>query len=331
MKFRNMGASCFVNAGLQAVFALPGFESLRETTATERALIETRHLANETSSAVIPQPMLDLYYQRRQEDCGEFLMELLSDCPTVHSKLRGQEKAFLACTACGYRRALPTEHFLSMQVALVDEDRLLQSVQAAVNTYVEQQPLQEDVLHWECETNACLASGTARQAPRRLTTVEEWPENLVVTLKRWDGLHGLLSHKVHVDPELRVEQGNIVYRLRSVVSHIGETAASGHYVAYRPRESDFLRFDDSTVSTTRQNPGAETAAAGEKVYIVCYTRVAEVPVIPAVPAKRDAIHLDDSDESEDSDVIVASIKKNLRQFRQLFDRRTRNHSPGSAN
>ena len=193
-----------------------------------------------------------------------------------------------------------------MQVALVDEDRLLQSVQAAVNTYVEQQPLQEDVLHWECETNACLASGTARQAPRRLTTVEEWPENLVVTLKRCDGLHGLLSHKVHVDPELRLEQGNVVYRLRSVVSHIGETAASGHYVAYRPRESDFLRFDDSTVSTTRQNPGAETAAAGEKVYIVCYTRVAEVPAIPAVPAKRDAIHLDDSDESEDSDVIVAS-------------------------
>ena len=100
-------------------------------------------------------------------------MELLSDCPTVHSKLRSQEKAFLACAACGYRHALPTEHFLSMQVALVDEDRLLQSVQAAVNTYVEQRPLQEDVLHWECQTNACLASGTARQAPRRLTTVEE--------------------------------------------------------------------------------------------------------------------------------------------------------------
>ena len=81
-----------------------------------------------------------------------------------------------------------------------------------------------------------------------------------------------------------LEQGNIVYRLRSVVSHIGETAASGHYVAYRPRESHFLRFDDSTVSTTKQNPGTETLAAGEKVYIVCYNRVAEVPVIPVVPA-----------------------------------------------
>ena len=92
MKFRNMGASCFVNAGLQAVFALPGFESLRETTATERALIETRHLANETSSAVIPQPMLDLYYERRQEDCGEFLMELLSDCPTVHTSCEARKK-----------------------------------------------------------------------------------------------------------------------------------------------------------------------------------------------------------------------------------------------
>ena len=87
MKFRNMGASCFVNAGLQAVFALPGFESLRATTATERALIENRRLADATSNAIIPQPMLDLYYQRRQEDCGEFLVELLSDCPTVHSKL----------------------------------------------------------------------------------------------------------------------------------------------------------------------------------------------------------------------------------------------------
>eukprot|EP00439_Symbiodinium_sp_Y106_P043254 s1293_g5.t1 len=183
----------------KAVFALPGFESLRAATATERALIENRRLADATSNAIIPQPMLDLYYQRRQEDCGEFLVELLSDCPTVHSKLRGQEKAFLACTACGCRRELPTEHFLSMQVALVDEDRLLQSVQTAVNTYLEQQPLQEDVLYWECVTDTCLASGTARQAPRRLTTMEEWPENLVVTLKRWDGLRGLLSHKAHVD------------------------------------------------------------------------------------------------------------------------------------
>ena len=305
MKFRNMGASCFVNAGLQAVFALPGFESLRATTATERALIENRRLA--------VQPRMPSFRNLCLISTINVVKKIVvnswwSSCRIVRP-----------CTAsCEARKKRSCLHRMRVSPRVANRallvhasgpcrrDRLLQSVQTAVNTYLEQQPLQEDVLHWECVTDTCLASGTARQAPRRLTTMEEWPENLVVTLKRWDGLRGLLSHKAHVDAELRVEQGNIVYRLRSVVSHIGETAASGHYVAYRPRESDFLRFDDSTVSTTKQNPGTETLAAGEKVYIVCYNRVAEVPVIPVVPAKRDAIHLDGSDESEDSDVIVAS-------------------------
>ena len=91
-KFRNMGNSCFVNAGLQAVLALPGFASLRATTATERAVMDSRDAAA-GSRAAVPRAVLDLYYRGRQEDCAEFLVEVLADCPSVHRHFRGISEA----------------------------------------------------------------------------------------------------------------------------------------------------------------------------------------------------------------------------------------------
>ena len=52
----------------------------------------------------------------RQEDCAEFLVEVLADCPSVHRHFRGKEQAYLACTSCDHRRALALEEFLTLQV-----------------------------------------------------------------------------------------------------------------------------------------------------------------------------------------------------------------------
>ena len=90
----------------------------------------------------------------------------------------------------------------------------------------------------------------------------------------------------------------MLYRLEAVVSHIGEQATSGHYVAYRPRSGGFTRLDDSTALPVSYNPGDVWAT--EKVYVVCYARVTA-----AVPALvQPAIDLEE--QSEDSDVIVST-------------------------
>ena len=281
-KFRNMGNSCFINAGLQAVLALPGFASLRATTATERAVMDSRDAAA-GSRAAVPRAVLDLYYRGRQEDCAEFLVEVLADCPSVHRHFRGKEQAYLACTSCDHRRALALEEFLTLQVPLLADDRPLASVQEALNNYLDREQVQEDVLEWACPNPACLQHGQLRQLPKRLTTVEDWPETLVMSLNRWDNHRGLLPHRVHVDVELRAGGDGVLYRLEAVVSHIGEQATGGHYVAYRPRSGGFTRLDDSTVSPVSYNPGDVWAT--EKVYVVCYARVtAAMPALvqPAI-------------------------------------------------
>ncbi|CAE7461975.1 DOA4 [Symbiodinium microadriaticum] len=294
------GASCFVNAGLQAFLPLKGFQSLRPTTASERALLESRAAAAESVGAVVPQAVLDLYYQGRQEDCAEFLVELLADCPSVHRHLRGKEQAHLACSSCGYRRAMASEEFLTLQVPLLAGEHRLGSVQEALNHYLEREEVVEDIIYWACENPACSAAGRAGQLPKRRTTVQDWPETLVMSLNRWDNLRGLLPHPVHVDLELRVGVDGVLYRLESVVSHIGEVANSGHYVAYRPAAGGFERFDDSTILPVWDNPGH---VSREKVYVVCYARVSALAPPPMLPAKRPAIDLED--DSDDSDVVVA--------------------------
>ncbi|CAE7271115.1 PIF1 [Symbiodinium sp. CCMP2592] len=307
MAFANAGNSCFVNAGLQAMFALPGFDALQPTTATERALLATRSKARASTSAILPQPVLDLYYRHRQEDCAEFLVELLWDCPSIHRELQGTECGCLACTTCNYRRALPAEQFLTLQVSLVDNVGPLRSVQSAIEKYLNQATQQEDILEWQCTNPACTRAGTDRQPPLRLTTVPQWPENLIIVLKRWDAEHGVLHHNVFADEELQVAHG-ACYRLRAVVCHIGETAASGHYVAYRPHGNRFQRLDDANISEVAAIPG-KAGPTPEKAYIVCYTRADDHPDVARAPAlKRPAIELDPSDDSDNSDVLVTSVK-----------------------
>ena len=301
MRFSNQGNSCFVNAGLQAFLPLQGFRSLRPTTGIEQALLTSRAAATATNQSVVPRAVLDLYYHGRQEDCGEFLVEVLANCPTVHRHFQGQEQAYLACTTCDHRRACALENFLTLQLPLLRDERPLGSVQAALDSYLELEELMEDVIDWACPNPECLQNGRARQIPKRLVTVQEWPETLVMTLNRWDNRRGLLPHQVHVDSELRAGADGVLYRLEAVVSHIGEHATSGHYVAYRPRPGGFTRLDDATVVPVSYNPGDVWAT--EKVYVVCYARVNAVAPLPAVPAKRAAIDLED--ESEDSDVIIA--------------------------
>ena len=293
----NLGASCFINAGVQALLALPTLEASSETDA-EKALKAVADMAHNSSSTFTPKPLTDRFYNGRQEDCSEFLMNLLLECPGASQQFKGVEKPFLQCTCCDYQYALRPETFLSLQASLQsDSVEPLGCIQSVVDHYVNMQIVQDDIIDWTCLSEDCLNAGTATNAPRRKTCITEWPRTLLVTLKRWTN-HGLLGHRVCCNRRLVV--GDCCYYLKAVVTHIGATASSGHYIAYRPNDIGFDKYDDARVSQVTDYGDYIVGPSEEKVYLLMYSQV-PAPASPRLPpVKRPAIDLDDSEGSDDS-------------------------------
>ena len=291
----NLGASCFINAGVQALLALPTLEASSETD-TERALKAVADMARNSSSTFTPKPLTDRFYNGRQEDCSEFLMNLLLECPGTSQQFKGVEKPFLQCTCCDYQYALQPETFMSLQASLQDVEPL-DCIQSVVDHYANMQVIQNDIIHWTCLSEDCLNAGTATNAPWRRTCITEWPRTLMLTLKRWTN-NGLLGHRVRCDRRLVV--GDCCYYLKAVVTHVGATASSGHYIAYRPNETGFDKYDDARVSQVTQYGDYIVGSSEEKVYLLMYSQV-PAPASPRLPpVKRPAIDLDDSEGSDDS-------------------------------
>ena len=290
----NLGASCFINAAVQSLLALPALESLSGTE-TEKALQAVADEARSSSAAFTPKPLTDLFYRGRQEDCSEFLMNLLLECPGMSRQFKGVEEPFLRCTSCDYRYALQPETFHSLQTSLQDAEPL-RCIQSVLDNYLNQRTIQEDIIEWTCLSEQCLNNGTALNAPLRTTSIAEWPRALMLTLKRWNN-HGLLSHRVYCNRRLVVNDG--CYFLKAVVTHIGATAASGHYIAYRPNAMGFEKYDDARYSQVTEYGDYIIGPSEEKVYMLLYSKIPDAASPRLPPVKRPAIDLDDT-ETEDS-------------------------------
>jgi ubiquitin C-terminal hydrolase len=78
---------------------------------------------------------------------------------------------------------------------------------------------------WRCDNVACAST----RVPMKTSNFTVCPQVFCVQLKRWSlhGDHGTLLHDVRCDPQLHIQSH--VYHLRSIVAHIGATAAQGHY------------------------------------------------------------------------------------------------------
>ena len=285
LRLVNLGTSCFINAGIQALLAAPQLpESIqRGASAAERALRNVIALAGSSPTAFVPRALTELYYHNRQEDCSEFVLGLLHACGSCHGIFAGQEQPRLRCRHCGYSRTLPAERFLSLQLPLMTERRI-RSVQEALDAYVTAEYIQEGIDDWCCLSDECFDAGVVMDAPIHQTQISNWSEALMLCLKRWDSTHGLLDHEVYCNGT--VTAAGQTYRLQALVTHIGDNAMAGHYVSYRACRDGFRKFDDNHITPSTRNDGYFVTLPGEKVYMLVYTKASS-----------------DSDDS-DSDVIV---------------------------
>ena len=299
----NLGASCFINAGIQSLLAIPELSLCieRGVSPAEAAIKAVLSMMASKASPITPQPLTDMFYAGQQADAAEFLLGLLEACPSLQASLQGEECPKLRCQHCDYSRPLTEDKFLSLQLPLM-VTRPVSSVQEALDSYVNAEHIQEGA-DWFCCNEDCLNSGHALDAPIHQTRMLKWPSVLVVCLKRWDSAHGLLSHPVYCNQTLMAD--GHAYQLASLITHIGAAPTAGHYVAYRRAEHDFLRLDDARVTPFDGGAGFFSSVPNEKVYMLTYVKEQRVQDTARLdprhddederrpPIKRAAIELDD--------------------------------------
>ena len=305
--FINLGNSCFINAGLQAILAVPGLGEAwaRGTTSAEKSMARLLADVAASSHAFTPTQITNIYYHGRQEDLTEFLLDLLSECRGCHALLRGTEVPQLRCRHCDYRRLLPAENFLSLHLPLTN----VTSVQEALDAYLNKANIQSGVEDWCCLSAGCLDAGVAVNAPTHVSSVDAWPPVLILSLKRWDERRRLLDQTIFCDKELHAN--DCVYELHALATHIGALPTTGHYVAYRRTTAGFAKFDDTRVSLLKKEDTDYFATTlNEKVYLLVYLKKQAVDenLIQERPRKfarhlaSGQIHVDSSES--DSDVIM---------------------------
>ena len=183
------------------------------------------------------------------------------------------------------------------------------SIQEALTSYLQAEHVQEDFANWQCETIACIEQGKALEKPLRGTSITSWPQTLLASLKRWDQTHGLLTHEVHCNELLMT--GSCAYKLHSVVTHVGATPDSGHYVAHRRHGLGFITLNDTVITcTAAAKVHSFSALPEEKVYVAVYIKCGpgqEHPEFVTADLQQSSLseHNDNKPpEEDDSDVVV---------------------------
>ncbi|CAE7460253.1 unnamed protein product [Symbiodinium sp. CCMP2456] len=142
-----------------------------------------------------------------------------------------------------------------------------------------------------------MENGRATDAPIHQTRMNRWPAVLMLVLKRWDPRRGLVDHDVYCNNTITV--AGLLYKLKSAVAHIGHTAMSGHYVAYRAAADGVRKYDDSRIGKTTTD--FVTVAPSETIYVLIYEKVTEASE-NLLPAGVSAVSSEK--DSDDSDCVL---------------------------
>ena len=103
-----------------------------------------------------------------------------------------------------------------------------------------------------------------------------FPNMLVLHLKRFqfrNGRYCKLMDKVSFSLEWRDPIEGALFRLRSVVVHIGSTAGAGHYVCLSTTEGHWFLFNDEDVKMVSSTRLSQFFSGTACAYLLFYERV----------------------------------------------------------
>jgi ubiquitin C-terminal hydrolase len=125
------------------------------------------------------QLLKEKYFRGRQEDTQEFLQQLLTstDAPQLHGLVCGVDVPQLICAACKYQRSTASERFTMLSVAIEAHEKVVDTVQEAVDAYLSPFEAGTD-FRWRCEE--CRST----RPPWQVHHIAECCEALVVQLQR---------------------------------------------------------------------------------------------------------------------------------------------------
>lgn len=192
----------------------------------------------------------------------------------------GELEVTVTCGHCGERTTC-MDSYVGLSVPFADrlDDALAAYCSSAVTD-------------WTCDhCRQAHALTRKRMVPRAC------PEVLFVQVKRFRGDGSKITGHTAFGAELLL--GDSRYALVAVAEHVGDSLASGHYVA-RCRVADgvWVEFDDSHASLV----SAEACLGESQAYMLFYTRLPDAP--------RGAIRrgtLDQSGLHDDRDWVVPEL------------------------
>ena len=280
----NAGNTCYANAILQALKAVPEFWSLHEedpSHPTELALSFLELMSHQRTRKSRPEvacPFLNALKRRmsvpqaefnynHQHDAQGVLQVLLEDLKGVSAVAKEAIETKLqvtsVCTKCFSSSTIEDSHaMLSVPVA--------SSIQDAIDKFLDDAPLTGNNKY------NCLQCRKIRNGYQQ-TRITHAPMSLVIHIKRYisnDGKTRKDTSIINTFPKLlilrTVSDGLILnhsYRLRASINHQG-TLVSGHYWSLvEHSRNSFVKCDDSRIS----NATLQELNSGSS-YILFFTR-----------------------------------------------------------